>query len=65
MELNHQEQFSRNLWRCDTLGQMLNLILDQYQVKDLIVPAIYKAMIIQGLMFAINILKPKVRSDND
>jgi hypothetical protein len=47
------------LWRAETLGEMLNLILTRYRVKDLIVPAIYKAIIIQGLVFAVTILKPQ------
>jgi hypothetical protein len=47
------------LWRAETLGEMLNLILTRYKVKDLIVPAMFKAMIIQGLVFAVTILKPE------
>ena len=64
MELNEQELLNRQLWRCDTLGQMLNFIIDRYQVRDLKVPVIYKAVIIQGLAFAISILKPKPNLDN-
>ena len=63
--LSDQEQLNRDLWKCDTLGQMLNLILERYQVKDLIIPMIYKAMIIQGLAFAISILKPTRRFSDD
>lgn len=57
--LTDQEQLNRDLWKCDTLGAMLNLLLDRYHIKDLVIPMIYKAMIIQGLAFAISILKPK------
>ena len=54
-----QVPLSDVLKQYNTIGEMVNFVLTHYNIGNIIIPPIYKPLIIQGLVKAVQLLTPK------
>jgi hypothetical protein len=64
--MNYQERktIEKDLWECNTIGEVFNYLSNYFDLFSKNMPVIYKPMIIAGILSAINWIEPNRKKQN-